>query len=239
MMKTAIVRTLVLLMGLPVIAVAGPPLDGTYTSTDLGGPMLTGRYSESWSMANGRLQVGNTTNNLSWDGATLGTQWWMYCADVAFAPFMISDTVVNGNGFQEWLVTYSGGIMILDGNGPWGDGSEPSYTATFHSYSEIKTFQFVDGDILGVVSTVNLQAGIIGWDEKCMALSISNQEEHGTTDGGPQPLNYPAFLAPATCAPTRTLGSWGESDEFTLIITGCTVPTEQMTWGGIKSLYNE
>ena len=71
-----------------------------------------------------------------------------------------------------------------------------------------------------------------------MALSISNNVEVGTTDTAALPANYPAFLDPG-CAPTRTLGNWGDSTGFTLTVTSCIVATEEMTWGGIKSLFDE
>ena len=239
-MKNAIGFILAVLMVMPVIAFAGGPIDGTYLSTDLGGSMLTGRYSESWSAPGGRLMIGNTINMLSWDGATLGTQWWIYCADISIPPILIGDTVDGqGNGFEEWLVHFQGGLMILDGNGPWGDGSEPSYTATLDSYSEIKTYQYVDFEIVQVVTTISLQGRFIGFNDDCMTMSISNTEELGTTDTASLPPSYPSFLAPSTCAPTRTMGSWGEADEFTLIVTGCTVPTRVTTWGEVKALYSE
>ena len=217
---------------------AAPPQNGIYQSTDLGGTMLTGRYSESWSMPGGWLQQGNTTNKMSWDGATLGTQWWMYCAEIALPANLIDDTVDgNGNGQRTYNTIYSGGLCVLDGNGPWGDGSEPSYTALYTSYSETNTFSFNNNQVVGVVTSVNLQAAFIGFQDACMSLSISNQEELGNTDIGPLAENYPGFLDPAGCAPTRTTGSWGDSFQFTLIIFGCTVPTEESSWGAIKALY--
>jgi hypothetical protein len=88
-----------------------------------------------------------------------------------------------------------------------------------------------------MVASASLTASVVGWDDLCVTLSISNAEMLGSTDTGAKPPNYPAFLAPSTCAPTRTLGSWGEADEFTLIITGCTVGTEVSTWGAVKALY--
>jgi hypothetical protein len=237
-MKVAIVFLFALLVVTPVSA--DPPIDGTYQSTDLGGLMLIGRYTESWSMANGELQLGNTTNKLSWDGATLGTQWWMYCADISVPPLLLLDTVdVNGNGQRQYLVTYQGGICILDGNGPWGNGSEPSYTALYDTYSEIKLFQFSNFQIVGMTASASMQASFIGFSNACMSLSISNQERYDDTDNIAKPPNFPDFLAPSTCAPTRTMGSWGEADEFTLIVTGCTVASEESTWGAIKALYGE
>jgi hypothetical protein len=35
------------------------------------------------------------------------------------------------------------------------------------------------------------------------------------------------------------MGSWGEADEFTLVVQGCTVPTEEATWGSIKAIYGD
>ena len=237
-MKTALVIIFALFLIAPLLAIAGPPADGIYTSTDLGGQVLLGRYSESWEVPGDRLETGNTANKRSWDGASLGTQWELYCTRIAAPPMLITDTVDgNGNGFREWRVVYVAGDLVLDGNGPWGDGSEPSYQANLHAYQEIKTFQYTNHQIVQSISNVSLQAGFKDFDETCVTISILNQEELGTTDTASLPPDYPAFLMPITCDPTRTLGSWGEVDEITLIITGCTVPTKEATWGEIKSLY--
>jgi hypothetical protein len=237
-MKTAFVVTFVFLLTVPLLAIAGPPINGTYTSTDLGGQVLLGRYSESWDVPDGRLQMGNTANKLSWDGATLGTQWELHCTRIAGPPVLITDTVDgDGNGFRDYLVVYVAGDLTLDGNGPWGDGSEPSYNANLHAYQEIKTFQYSNHEIVQAISNVSIQAGFQDFGETCVVISILNQEELGSTNTESLPADYPAFLVPISCDPTRTLGSWGEVDEITLIITGCTVATEEMTWGNIKSLY--
>jgi hypothetical protein len=237
-MKTAIVIIFAFVLTMPLLAIANPPIEGTYTSTDLGGQVLLGRYSESWDVADGRLQMGNTVNKLSWDGAALGTQWELSCTRIAGPPVLISDTVDgSGNGFREWKVVYTGGDLILDGNGPWGDGSEPSYSGNLHAYQEIKTFQYVNNQIVQTISNVSIQAQIKSYDESCLTISILNQEELGSTNTESLPLNYPAFLVPISCDPTRTLGSWGEVDEITLFITGCTIPVEETTWGVIKSHY--
>ena len=237
-MKTALVIIFAFLFTMPLLAFAGPPADGIYTSTDLGGQVLLGRYSESWDVPDGRLQMGNTGNKLSWNGATLGTQWQLYCTRIAGPPVLITDTVDgSGNGFREWKVVYVSGDMVLDGNGPWGDGSEPSYNANLHAYQEIKTFQYVNNQIVQSISNVSIQAAFQDFGESCVTISILNQEELGNTNTAALPPNYPAFLVPITCDPTRTLGAWGEVDEITLIITGCTIPVEETTWGVIKSLY--
>lgn len=237
-MKTALVIIFAILLTAPMLIFASPPADGIYTSNDLGGQVLLGRYSESWDVPDGRLQMGNTTNKLSWDGATLGTQWQLFCTRIAGPPVLITDTVDgNGNGFREWKVVYTGGDLILDGNGPWGDGSEPAYFSNLHAYQEIKSFQYSNHQIVQSISNVSIQAGFQGYDETCVTISILNQEELGNTNTAALLPDYPAFLVPITCDPTRTLGSWGEVDEITLIITGCTVPVKEVTWGEIKSHY--
>jgi hypothetical protein len=238
-MKTALVTIFAFIISVPLLAFADPPIDGIYTSTDLGGQVLLGRYSESWDVPDGRLQMGNTANKLSWDGATLGTQWQLFCTRIAGPPVLITDTVDGaGNGFREWKVVYVAGDLILDGNGPWGNGTEPFYQANMHAYQEIKTFQYSGGVITQAIANVSIQADFQDWAESCVTISILNQEELGNTDDdGSLALNYPAFLVPITCDPSRTLGTWGEVDEITLIVTGCTVPTEDTTWGVIKSLY--
>ena len=60
-MKTALAIIFAILLTAPTLVFAAPPADGIYTSTDLGGQMLLGRYSESWDVPDGRLQMGNTT----------------------------------------------------------------------------------------------------------------------------------------------------------------------------------
>jgi len=234
-MKTVIVFLLVLFAA--GTALGNPPINGTYKSVTLGGQMLDGRYSESWSAANGELGVGNTTNNMSWDGATLGTQWWMYCAEIVSANLLFSTVDGAGNGMESWLVVYRNGSMVLDGNGPWGDGSVASYSATFDSYVEVKELTFVSFGMVSATSNVSLQATFVGYDQTCVNLVVANQAQFGNTDKTPPDPNYPGFLDPNTCAATRTLGSWGVSDDFTLTITGCVIPTAETSWGKVKAMY--
>jgi hypothetical protein len=234
-MKFAIVFLLALLVVVP--AYAGPPINGTYTSTDIGGTMLPGRYSESWAGPNGRQQIGNITNKQSWNGTTLGTQWWMYCASLSAAPVLLFDGVDgSGNGFRIYESDFTGGLCVLDGSGPWG-GGDASYIAPYTSYSETNTLTYQNFQVVGATATVvHMTAQFIPYGDDCMSLVINNNEELGTTDGGPETANYPAFLD-GGCSATRTHGSWGDSDSFTLTISGCTIPTRTSTWGQIKALY--
>lgn len=199
--------------------------------------MLPGRFSESWTAASGMLQTGNVTNKLSWDGATLGTQWWMYCAEL-FSPVLVFTNVDGfGNGIEIWQTSYVGGICVLFAGGPWDSGGGP-YTAPYNSYTETSTITYLNGNVTNIVTNVAMSATFIGFSDSCMSLTISNNVFVGDTDSAALPADYPAFLDPF-CANTRTLGSWGDSTGFTMDITGCTVSTEDHTWGSIKAMYDE
>jgi hypothetical protein len=221
-----------------VPAFAQPPLNGTYKSTDLGGMMLTGRYSESW--ANGtKLDVDNTMNEQSWDGATLGTEWWWYCPK-AVSVVLLADLVDgNGNGQKIWRVSYTGGVMVLDGNGPWG-GGDPSYTATVTTWNATVTEQFSNFVETLQVRSISATGTFVGFNAECITLQVSNTEKFGDTDGGALPGDFPPFLDGNTCAPVGGAGEWGDVDEITFSVVDCeTVPTREASWGSVKAMYNE
>jgi hypothetical protein len=237
-MKIAMVFLICIAIGIP--ALAGPPANGTYKSTDIGGTMLPGRYSESWFPGN--LVVNNTLNEQSWDGFTLGTQWHWYCPWIVVPPVLLVDTVDGaGNGQKIWRVTYTGGYCWIDGAGPWA-GGDASYMANITNWTAIVTEQYADSVEVGTVRNHNARAMFTGYSEKCMSLSISNAEKLGDTTGGPLPANYPDFWNWVGCVDIGTAGpgEWGDVDSITFTIIGCeTVATQPVTWGAVKGLYRE
>ncbi len=114
-MKAVIVILLSVLVSVPVLA--GPPNNGTYKSTDIGGTMLPGRYSEYW--ATGPLSVNNTLNEQSWNGA-LGTEWHWYCPWITGKVLLVNTVNGAGNGQKIWRVNYTGGYCWISNTGPWG-----------------------------------------------------------------------------------------------------------------------
>jgi hypothetical protein len=237
-MKTVIALILVLGMAVPVMA--QHPVNGTWKSSDLGGTVLTGTYSEYWPGGT-KLSVNNTLNEQSWDGANLGTQWWWYCPWQALPAALQYDGVdANGNGIKIWRIDYTGGYIWLDGSGPWG-GGDASYLALVDIWTEVVTETYVNFVEVGTVRTQNVQASFQGYSEDCMNLSLANKEKHGDTNGGTLPAGYPNFWEGANCADAGTAGpgEWGEVDEITLSVTGCTVPVENKTWGAVKKIYSE
>lgn len=227
-MKTLIAVLLSLMVAVP--ALAGPPADGTYKSTDLGGTMLTGFYSETWN--GGKMSVGNTVNEESSDGI----QWKWYCAYVAAPPVLLYNGVNGaGNGQKIWQVTYTSGMAELDGGGPWA-GGDLLYTAVVDTWIATVTEQYSAFVEVGTVKTVNATASFVGYPEVCIVLALSNLEKHG--DGPTHPGgSYPVFLDGGSCTPTNGPGEWGEVDDITYSILGCTVGTEETSWGAVKALY--
>ncbi len=123
-------------------SVAGPPLDGNYESTDLGGPVHVGRYTEAWDPGGGALLAGTTLNAESWDGANLGTQWRYWCGSLINDGVLLTDNVdANGNGNRTYIKTFVGGFIWLSGAGPWANG-DPDYPGTIDIYVEFETITY-------------------------------------------------------------------------------------------------
>ena len=115
---------------------AGPPLQGTYKEET--GDIETARYSESFAGAAQYLTAGNTMNSRSWDGASLGTQWYVECPDIESAPALIFDNVnILGNGQQIWQKTFGGTATFwMNGTGEAWDNGDATYTGVVDTYTE-------------------------------------------------------------------------------------------------------
>lgn len=238
-MKAVFVVLLSIVVAVP--ALAGPPINGTYTSTDIGGQMLPGRYSESW--FGGKLMINNTLHEASWDGASLGQQWRWYCPWVSAAPVLLVNTVNGiGNGIKMWRVTYSGGYMWLDGGAnpanQWSSG-DPFYTATVNTWIAIVTETYANFVEVGTVRNHNSTATFDGYNNQCMNLAISNLEKLGDTTMGPLPVNFPLHID-NNCQNTNGPGEWGDVDSITFTVSGCeTVGTQTKSWGAVKAMYRD
>lgn len=236
-----IVLTLFLCIAVSVPAFAGPPANGTYTSTDIGGSMLPGRYSESWFPT--KLSVNNTLDEASWDGSTLAGQWHWYCPWVAVPPTLLVNTVNGlGNGNKIWKVTYTGGYCWLDGAGPWA-GGDPSYMANITTWTAIVTETYSNFVEVGTIRNHDASATFTGYTQDCMSLSVTNTEKLGDSNTSPPlPANFPDFLNWNGCVtmPSDVPGEWGDVDSITFTVFGCTpLATESTTWGAVKSLYRK
>jgi hypothetical protein len=216
---------------------AGPPLDGVYQSDDLpGGTISKGRYTESWMGPGMPLSVGNTLDAQSWDGMNLGAEWRYYCAAVANVQLLTDNVDANGNGNRTYMKTFVGGFIWLSGTGPWANG-DPDYPGVITDYVEFETITYQNFERVAAVANVQATAQFDNYPSDCLTFAIGNMAEMGTTDDMMKPADYPGFLDPNTCDPTRTNGAWWDMFTLTLTITGCTVDTQESTWGGVKALY--
>ncbi len=219
---------------------AGPPLNGDYDSDDIGGPTNVGRYTESFVAPNGSLLAGTTLNAESWDGMNLGLQWRYYCSTQFVDPILLIDTVnSSGNGNRTYQKTFVGGYIWLSGAGPWGNG-DAEYAGPIDTYYEFETIQYTNWVRTHAVTNIQATAHFDNYPTTCMVFSVGNGLEIGSTDfGDVKPATYPDLLQEGTCAPVMTMGGWWDFFTLTLSITDCTVPTQDTTWGAIKSLYTD
>lgn len=225
------------LMLIPALALADSPLNGIYESTDLGGVINTGRYSESFPAGGTALSTGVVLNAADWDGMTLGSQWGYSCGVQVTTPVLLIDNVdVNGNGNRTYMKTFVGGTVWLSGAGPWGNG-DAEYTGPISSYNEFETIQFVNHVRTHAVTNVSAIAFFDGYSANCMQFSVGNGVEIGATDLGlPMNPDFPALLD-TNCDATRDEGAWWDLFNLQLYITGCEIGNSDRTWGDVKSLY--
>jgi len=223
-----------------------PPQAGLYQSPDQssGGLVLTGRFSESW--INGiEGNLGNTINAFSWDGSTLGTQWHVWCPRIGAPPVLTSDTLDStGTGEKAYRTTYAGGRFWFGKTGPWSADNQVDFTGSILTFRVDSTHLYVGGTRISVRSNV-VMTGIFdqqypSWDPSCLEHSINNASIQGTTPQAPFAAQYPDLLDPVFCpgyGPPLPDGAWGTATQITLLRSGCSVPTQDVTWGQIKSRY--
>lgn len=232
MKKLLTLATLASLIVLPLAAQADP-VTGTYTSTDLGGQILTGRASTWRSGVNSGLP--HVLHAQSWDGANLGTQWELSCA-IENSAFGIVDNRVGGNGTVVYTSTFNGGTLTFFAGGwPWGDGS-----ATLGTTTLISTVQhmMIGGVSTPVASVINGNTSGEFTNGCLLTFAIANGSGVGETPFASIPATYPAFLdgSCSAASPSAQFGTWGNVMTMTMHIN-CTVSEETTSWGAIKGLY--
>jgi hypothetical protein len=234
MRNVILVSILAVVLAVGAAAVnAGPPVNGTYKSTN--GDFDEGREASSWPGGNTFLSVGNVLHAESWSGAALGGDWKILCPVVVDVTLLYS-TVVAGTGQTAYLITYTGGYVELGGAGPWA-GGDALYMGVIDTYYETRTLQFASGPMVGSVSDHAVSASIQGYTASCVAFGIGNGVWLGNSPGA-KPANYPDYRD-ANCNAGPTDGHWGDIRDLTMTVQGCAVATKQATWGSVKSLYRD
>jgi hypothetical protein len=219
------VLTVVLVAG---TAYAGPPLNGTYKSSL--GQFDEGREASSW-VGGGFLSTANVLHAESWDGSALGGDWKIVCPTVVSVTLIV-DLVFGGNGQRIYQIDYTGGVITLGGGGPWGNG-DPSYTGSIDTYVEIRTILYAGGVQVGSVSDHAVSAHLNGYSQSCMTWGVGNGAWLGN---GVAPAGYPSYLN-AACANGGPDGHYGDIRDLTISVQGCSVASQEKTWGSVKAMY--
>lgn len=238
-MRHLVICSLLILAGMGWSAVwAGPPIAGDYQTTDLGGSIHIGHYTEGWLPGGGAVLVGTTLNAGSWDGASFGTEWRYWCATEQAPGVVLVNTVnASGNGNRTYMKTFSGGYLWLSGAGPWANG-DAEYPGVIETYTEFETVQYSNWVPVAAVTNVQATGHFDNYPSDCLTFAVSNGFRVGTTDlGGVKPATYPDFLAAGTCAPGLTNGAWWDMVNMTLSIATCQVSAEPTGWSNVKALY--
>jgi hypothetical protein len=225
---------------------AGPPLNGTWKSTN--SDFDEGTATTKWAPGNNYLGLGNVIYGQSYNGG-FTNDWTINCPTVSSVVALGPPIGATGN--FTYMITYTGGYVTLGGPGnPW-NGGDAVYTGTIDSYVEFRTIQTASNLIVGAVSDHNVSAHIQGYSESCVAWAIGNGVlRGGTSPSLPKAFNYgvlqsvkpgsyPDYPGAGCVLAPGGPGHWDDIRDLTLSITGCAVATQPSTWGSIKSMYRK
>ena len=229
-------KTLTTLLSLLCVSSAAmaAPVAGTYTTTDLGGQLLTGRASTWRPTVNSGFP--KVLHAQSWNGSILGTQWELRCAveNVGLAPNVSGYNAVTGTGVIIYTQNFTGGqFELFNTGGAWGDG-----VANLNTTTVVSTVQFVNFNPVASVVNANTSGDFGGGCT--LTFAISNGVGVCETPFCVKPADYPTFLdgSCSAAAPSAQFGTWGNTLTSTMRID-CVVPTSSSTWGSLKSMYRE
>lgn len=229
-----IILTAVLAVG-TTSAFAGAPLNGVYKSSD--GDFIEGRETGEWN-GGGFLTVGNYLQAFSGEVyPASGTQWKWECPQVVSVN-LEADLVFNGFGSKIYSLNYTGGTFGLGGGAlPWANGQ--SYTGSFTTFTEIRTLIFANHVMVGSDSDFSFTGTIDGYPQSCLYGIANGAWLRNTFVGDLDPPDH--FPLGGACAGLSRDDQVHLADirDITLTIGGCTVATEESTWGKVKSLYRD
>jgi hypothetical protein len=233
---------------------AGPPVSGTYKSTNL--QFDEGTATTKWAGTN-YLGAGNVLYGRSYAGGVFTNDWTISCPmAVVITPIV---PIVGTTGNAIYMITYQGGYVTLGGPGnPW-DGGDAVYTGVIDTYTEMRTIQYVSGKITGATSDHSVNAHIQGYPESCVTWGIGNGVLRGgdaATGQTPFPFlyfnaqnqpvlqsvkgnGYPGYPIAGCALSPAGPGHWDDIRDLTISITGCALATEPTTWGAVKAKYRD
>lgn len=229
-MKLRFAAILTSALMLSALSAFAAPVNGVYTSTDLGGQLNVGRASTWRSGVNSGLP--HVLHAQSWNGTALGTQWDVSCPIEPVNFVVVNNLDGNGTGTIVYTSTFNGGsFTFFPGAWPWGDG-----TGTLNTTVTITTVQYVTNVPVASVVNGNTSGMFVGGC--ALTFAIANGDGVCETPFCVKPADYPVFLD-GTCGPAAAnaqFGTWGNVRTITMMID-CATETRPGTWGQLKTLY--
>lgn len=233
-MQRLIIVTLLSALAITPVWAGCPDWDVDYSHTysTTAGTVMPGRATEAWCNG-GPGQPGNTQSAMSWDGATLGTEWkiWGMEIDGNGAQLTVDTVDANGNGIRSYHTNYVGGEFWLDKDGAWGNGTVDLYGPLVMAIVDI-TVTYINNQMVGATSNISLAGSLADCPNGCaIDYAISNALlVWSAASGDAMPANYPDLLCSAVA---------GEAFDIccTTMQISCVVPNESTTWGSLKSQY--
>jgi hypothetical protein len=195
-------------------SVQAGPITGDYSSTDLGGTVMTGRWSEGY--ASGVPNTfGNGAHAESWNGVSGGSQWELTGLTlVSSTP--ISGSLIGGTGIVTYLRIFdtTNGQLILNNTGSWwnvGDAGT-QYTVDLTSYAQILTVTYQSFQVKNASSIETFAGDFVGYPGYQLLYGHTLGAYIGS--GPSVPGDYPGF-EPGT----SPAGAWGvaEGIRFTIV----------------------
>ncbi len=211
--------TALLVTGGSLTAYAGPT-SGLYTSTEFGGLVEDGRWSESW-MSGAPGQAGNIVHAQSYVEVSPGVfaatnQWEIAGPTLAGTPLVLLDTVVNGTGTRIYYTQYTGGTMLLGNTGPWWNPLDvgSGYLVDIDHYSHTTQVEYLNGVLQESTTTVRLDGSLPSYPAAELSLAVAVAVPRG--QGANAPADYPEFLPSNPDAP---YGEYGVVQKIRMTLT--------------------
>lgn len=198
-----------MLLSLVSLTIAGP-VSGFYTSTELGGSILDGRWSEAWFGGN-EGAVGSVVGAASWDGTALGTMWEL-SGETLSQVTLVSEEVLGNLTTKVYETDYAGGDLILKNTGPWWNSADSGteYALTINTYSHNTTKYYYNGQLTSFTTNVYLDATFDEYPGYEVIFTIAVAVPTGA--GSTPPAGYPAFNI------NTTAGAWGVAQKIRMQI---------------------
>lgn len=193
------------------------PITGDYSSTDLGGTVTPGRWTEGF-VAGLPGAVGNGAHAESWNG-TLGSEWELTGATITGTTVLSGPALPPAVGVvtvvYQRLFDVTNADLILKNTGSWwnaADNPATEYVVNLSSYVQILTVTYADQQIANASSIETFS----GTFQDFAGYELLYGHTLGAYDnaGVVLPAGYPSFEPGTALA-----GAWGTAEgvRFTIV----------------------